>query len=282
MTGYLPTPLSRNHYEFWVNGRCINDPSNLKILSPTSIQLINLKSLRNFECIELVDDFDDTLLSPKCALYVDLNGFMYTSHNIAQGRNIYTGGIKYQFNSNNQQPIHTYTKSIISNPNNKNIERDILDTVDIRSDTTRYDELFNIPSINGVDIYNPKSYHLGLVETPNDKILEMFDTIWRREQCTNPIFPMTHIVDSDNTLLMHSRYSPKDESYILYATASRGYDGFFTLYISKSPSGKIDDSTNTVKILPFIRSGVFVYVDKSYMGLWLHCTLPNISPIKIL
>lgn len=282
MTGYLPTPLSRNHYEFWVNGRCINDPSNLKILSPTSIQLINLKSLRNFECIELVDDFDDTLLSPRCALYVDLNGFMYTSHNIAQGRNIHTGGIKYQFNSNNQQPIHTYTKSIISNPNNKNIERDILDTVDIQSDTTRYDELFNIPSINGVDIYNPKSYHLGLVETPNDKILEMFDTIWRREQCTNSVFPMTHIIDSDNTLLMHSRYSPKDESYILYATASRGYDGFFTLYISKSPSGKIDDSTNTVKILPFIRSGVFVYVDKSYMGLWLHCTLPNISPIKIL
>ena len=282
MTGYLPTPLSRNHYEFWVNGRCINDPSNLKILSPTSIQLINLKSLRNFECIELVDDFDDTLLSPKCALYVDLNGYMYTSHNIAQGRNIHAGGIKYQFNSNNQQPIHTYTKSIISNPNNKNIERDILDTVDIQSDTTRYDELFNIPSINGVDIYNPKSYHLGLVETPNDKILEMFDTIWRREQCTNSLFPMTHIVDSDNTLLMHSRYSPKDESYILYATGSRGYDGFFTLYISKSPSGKIDDSTNTVKILPFIRSGVFVYVDKSYMGLWLHCTLPNISPIKIL
>ena len=189
------------------------------------------------------------------------------------------------FNANNQQPMQTYTRSIISNPNNINLEKDILETVQFNLDNpTYYEELFNIPSINGVDIYSPKSYHLGLIETPNKKILEMFDKIWRREQCTDPLFPSTHIrdlglIDGENVVL-HTRYSGKDDMYVLYASGIS--NGFFTFYISKSPSGKIDDTANTLKILPFIRTGVFVYVDKSVQGRWLHCTHPNVKPIKIM
>jgi hypothetical protein len=68
--------------------------------------------------------------------------------------------------------------------------------------------------------------------------------------------------------------------YVLYASGIS--NGFFTFYISKSSSGKIDDTANTLKILPFIRTGVFVYVDKSVQGRWLHCTHPNVKPIKIM
>ena len=287
MTGYLPTPLSRDHYEFWVNGRCIKDPENIKILSPTSIQLINLKSLRNFECIELVDDFYDGPLSTKGTVYIDLNGKVYASHKLAvgSGEGVYMENIRYMFNANNQQPMHTYTKSIISNPNNKNLEKDILETVVFNQDTpTQYDELLNIPSINGVDIYYPKSYHLGLIETPNKKILEMFDRTWRLEQCTNPLFPTTHMQDlgliDGERIVLHTKYSSKEGMYILYASGVS--NGFFTLYISKSPSSEIDDTANTLKILPFIRTGVFVYVDKSVQGRWLCCTHPNVKPIKIM
>lgn len=287
MTGYLPTPLSRDHYEFWVNGRCVKNPTDIKILSPTSIQLTNLKSLRNFECVELVDDIGDSALSTKGPVYIDLNGKTYASHKLAvnSGESIFMEDIKYMFNANNQQPMQTYTKSIISNPNNRNIEADILETVSFAAENpTYYEELFNVPSINGVDIYSPKSYHLGLIETPNTKILEMFDRVWRREQSTDPLFPSTHMRDlgliDGERVILHSRYSGVDDKYILYATGVA--NGFFTFYISKSPSGKIDDVENTVKILPFIRTGVFVYVDKSLQGKWLHCTHPNVKPIKIM
>lgn len=287
MTGYLPTPLSRDHYEFWVNGRCIKDPSDVVILSPTSIQLLNLKSLRNFECVELVDDFDDSPISTKGPIYIDLNGKTYASHKLAvnSGESVYMEDIRYMFNANNQQPMQTYTKSIISNPNNKNIETDILETISFPNENpTYYEELFNVPSINGVDIYDPKSYHLGLIETPNKEILEMFDRVWRREQCTNPLFPMTHmrelnLIDGEK-IVLHTKYSGKEDMYVLYATGVS--NGFFTFYISNSPSGKIDDTVNTIKIIPFIRTGVFVYVDKSFQGRWLHCTHPNVKPIKIM
>lgn len=287
MTGYLPTPLSRDHYEFWVNGRCIKDPSDIVILSPTSIQLLNLKSLRNFECVELVDDFNDSPISTKGPIYIDLNGKTYASHKLAvnSGESVYMENIRYMFNANNQQPMQTYTRSIISNPNNRNIEKDILETIEFAQDTpTYYEELFNIPSINGVDIYDPKSYHLGFIETPNKKILEMYDRIWRREQCTDPLFPSTHMRDLNlidgEKVILHSKYSGKDDMYVLYATGIS--DGFFTFYISRSASAKIDETAYTLKILPFIRTGVFVYVDKSFQGNWLCCTHPNVKPIKIM
>lgn len=285
MTGYLPTPLSRDHYEFWVNGRCIKDKENLKILSPTSIQLINLKSLRNFECVELVDDTNDSILSTRGPVYIDLDGKTYASMKLTSGKSIYAANVQYSFNANNQQPLHTKTRSIISNPNNKNIERDILETVTFNDPApVSYKELFNVPSINGVDLYDPKSYHLGLIETPNTEILKMFDKVWRREQCTNPVFPSTHMINMNlidgEKVILHSRYSGDLDQYILYATGVSKQ--FFTFYISKSSSAPIDDTENTLKIIPFIRTGVFAYVEKSYQGRWLCCTHPNVKPIKIM
>ena len=42
-----------------------------------------------------------------------------------------------------------------------------------------------------------------------------------------------------------------------------------------------NDIENTMKIIPFIRTGVYVVVDKSYSGMWLHSTMKNCKPIKI-
>ena len=283
MTGYLPTPLSRDHYEFWVNGRYIRN-DDVIILSPTSIQLINLKSLRNFECVELVDDFSDSILSQKSPVYIDLNGQVYGSHKLVSD-NVFMEDVRYSFNANNQQSLQLHTESIISNPNNKNVEKNILETFTSDNDTpTYYDELINVPSINGVDIYNPMSYNLGLIETPNENILGLLDKVWKFEQSTNPLFPTTHmiglvLIDGEH-IILNSKYSGKDNMYILYATGIG--DGFFTFYISNSGNATIDDTENTLKIIPFIRTGVFVYVDKSYQGKWLHCTHPNVKPIKIM
>ena len=287
MTGYLPTPLSRNRYEFWVNGRCIRDAKNVKIISPTAIQLCNLKSLRNFECVELVDDINDSELMVKGPIYVDLNGKTYASHKLAimSGNSISQQDIRYMFNANNQTDLQLYTSNIISNPNNHNVEDDILETLNMNNDNPKYyEDLYNIPSINGVDIFHPRSYHLGLIETPNEEIIKMFDKVWRKEASSNPLFPMSHI-DGLNLLngkriMLHCKYSNKDSMYILYATGVT--DQFFTFYISKKSNGKIDDIQNTLKIIPFIRTGVFVYLDKSYQGRWLCCTHPNVKSIRIM
>lgn len=272
MTGYLPSPLSRDHYEFWVNGRYLRD--EVKIISPTCVQLINLKSLRNFECVELVDDFNDSILTDQHNVYVDINGKTYSSYRLAKNDNtVYSQDIKYTFNANEQEPLQSYTKPVISNPNNKNIEEDIMKTIVSNEDAPE------IPSLNGVDISYLYSQDIGLLEAPNEKILEMFDKVWKYEQTTNPLFPNRHI-NSNKTITLKSKYSIEDDMYILYATGK--IDKSMTLYISNSPSAKIDDTSNTLKIIPFIRNGVFVYVDKQYQGKWLHSTIPNTEPIKIM
>ena len=67
--------------------------------------------------------------------------------------------------------------------------------------------------------------------------------------------------------------------YLVYTSGK--IDKYFTLYISKSSEGVIDDVNNTVKIIPFIKAGTYVLIDSKYMGLWLHSTYPNTQPIHI-
>lgn len=286
MTGYLPTPLSRDRYEFWVNGRCIINQEDVKIISPTSIQLCNLKSLRNFECVELVDDISDSPIVRQGPVYVDLNGKPYASYRLAllSNSSIAQQDIRYTFNANNQKPMQLHTEDIIPNPNNHDVENDILGALKFLEGTKSYNKLYNLPSINGVDIFHPKSYHLGLVETPNEEILKVFDKVWRKEAVSNPLFPMSHfdrlgLIDG-RKLTLHSRYSGKENSYIFYATGVT--DQFFTLYIANRSNGRIDDVTNTLKIIPFIRTGVTVSVDTSFHGKWLCSTHPNTKPVKII
>ena len=284
VTGFIPTPLSRDRYEFWVNGRCIKNKDDIVILSPTSFQLCNLKSLRNFELIELVDDTHDSSILQKGNLYVDLNGQTYSSFKLAMlsNQNITKQDIRYMFNANQHQSIHDYTSNIIGNPNNHNIETDILDDVVIpETETNDYNQLHNVPSINGVSIFHPRTSSFGIMDIPNDDIINLFDNVWKYESLTNPLFDMTHrnsvsLID-DQLIELHVKQS--DEGFIAYAygTASK----YFTLYLSKKSDGKIDDIENTIKIIPFIKTGVYVSIDKSYRGLWLHSTMEHYKPIII-
>jgi hypothetical protein len=95
---------------------------------------------------------------------------------------------------------------------------------------------------------------------------------------------MTHhtgmdLIDGER-INLRVRYSSMLNKYVISTTGV--CDGFFTLYISKTSQGVIDDTSNTVKIIPFIRTGVVVYVDPDCRGNWLCCTHPNVKPIKIM
>ena len=296
MTGYLPTPLTRDRYEFWVNGRCVSDTNDLIILSPTSIQLCNMKSLKNFECIELVDDINtDNDLFREGSLYVDINGNTYSNYRLALLSNsrIRNQDIKFVFNANIHNSISDYTNNIIKAPNNVDVEDDILSYVTLNDNIMDYNKLYNIPSINGITIFHPKLQGLGISEIPNKKIIELFDKVWMLERTTNPIFGMTHKegsgVDDDTSLKLHIKQLTEPHwndvqidttgMFLIYATGP--VEEYFSLYISNTSDGVIDDTTNTTKIIPFIMPGVYILLDKKYQGMWLHSTFGNTKPIHI-
>ncbi len=294
LTGYLPTPLSRDRYEFWVNGRCVKDPKDLIILSPTSIQLCNMKSLRNFEVIELVDDINtDNDLFKQGNLYMDINGNTYGTYKLALLSNsrIRKQNIRYTFNANTHSNVNDHTKDIITNPNNKDLEGDILSYVTFDDSSTDYNRLYNIPSINGITLFHPKLQDLGIEEILNDDIIKQFDMVWKLEETTNPLFMMTHRKDNnkDDVLKLHIKLITEPHwngldidttgMYLIYAAGS--VDKYFSLYISKTSDGVINDTTNTLKIIPFIMPGTYVLIESKYAGMWLHSTYENTKPIHI-
>lgn len=275
LTGYIPTPLSRDRYEFWVNGRQIMNTSDIIILSPTSIQLRNLKSLRNFELIELVENIDDSIFTEDI-IYADINGSTHTSYidALKSNRNIFNQDIRYSYNKELHKPIQDYSNGILSNPNNKNIEVDILDSlITDSSGDTDYNNSYNIPTINGCPIYHPTTTSLGIEDIPKDKILDMLNDVWKYEIMTNPLFSEHHGPSEDGYLKLYINQS--DESFMIQTRGS--YEKYFTLYISKIPNAKIDDTLNTIKIIPFIKIGTIILIDKQYKGMWLNSTVDDIS-----
>jgi uncharacterized protein YlbG (UPF0298 family) len=147
-----------------------------------------------------------------------------------------------------------------------------------------YTELDNKPSINGINIYNMNSTDLGLNEIPINDIIKKYDEVWKKEIIMNPLFIMSHR-DNYKTMdkvILHRRSASALGYPNAIAVYASGYsDKYFTLYISKSSNGKINEIMNTVKVIPFIRVGIYAIIEKEYEGLWLHCTEPNVQSIKI-
>lgn len=297
MTGYLPTPLSRKRYEFWVNGRFISGDKDLLILSPTSIQLRNMKSLKNFECVELVDDVDtDNDLMHKGCVYIDINGNTYSTFKLAMlsNANITKQNIAYVFNANNHEKINDYYRNITEDPNNYDLEEDILSTVTFDTSDTDYNKLYNIPTINGISLFHPKLAGIGISEIDNMDIIKLFDKIWHREAATDPLFINTHRAESNiynekAGLVLHAKEIDEEHWHGLDIVTTGMYavhvtgptDKYFTLYVSQSETGAIDDVQNTLKIIPFMSSSVYILLDQSFHGMWLHSTYPNTDPIHI-
>ena len=286
VTGYIPTPLSRDRYEFWVNGRQIRN-EDIVILSPTTFQLRNLRSLKNFELIELVDDINDNELMKQGTVYMDLDGKTYGSYRLASlsGKAMIDQNIRYLFNTSNHSKLDTYTRSIDNNPNNVDIEEDIMSQL-IMDDAglDMYSELDNKPTLNGVTVYNMSSTDLGLKEIPINDFIEKYDEVWKKESILNPLFMTSHreSYSLNSKLTLHRRSAAAlgyPDSIIVYASGFS--DKYFTLYISKSSNGKINEIANTVKVIPFISTGIYALIEKEYTGYWLHCTEPNVDPIKI-
>lgn len=290
VTGYIPTPLSRDRYEWWVNGRCISD-DNIIILSPTSFQLKNLQSLKNFELVELVEDKNNSEIIREGNVYTDIHGNTYGSYKLAllSGNAMINQDIKYVFNTSNHKSIHDYTKGITGDPKNIDIEDDIFDTIDTTPETTdkvKYNEMYNLPSINGVTVYNMKSGNFGINEISLDELSIILDKVWKKEIMTNSLFVTSHRSSTNDEIEIILHKKPANvvginDNRVFVVYASGLMDKYFTLYITTDPTKKIHNTSATQKIIPFIKVGTYVVLDKKYQGMWLCCSEPNVKPIKL-
>ena len=282
LTGYIPTPLSRDRYEFWVNGRYVSDPNEIIILSPTSFQLRNMTSLKNLEVVELVDDIMDSALTPRGVSYIDIEGNHYGSYvdMMRKRANIVSQSVRYQFNQNTKYSLDEYLPADVRPSNNVDIEPDIMTYITTDEEITSYDQLYNHPTLNGVPIEHNTSASLGLMEYPNMLLLSALDEVWKTERL-NGDMKFSHKGD----YLLHNKQSQflhvvkTDDGFICYTTGVS--DLGFTLFITNSKSDKIDAVGNVLKIMPMLRAGVRIRLDASFEGKWLHSTIPNTNPILI-
>jgi hypothetical protein len=257
-----------------------------------------MKSLRNFECIELVDDVDmDNDLMHQGNVYIDINGNTFSSFKLAMLSNskIRNQNISFVFNANNHDKLNDYWRSIVDNPNNYDLEQDIFSTITFDDSTNDYNSLFNIPTINGISLFHPKLPGLGITEVPNIDIVKEFDKVWKIEATTNPFFMTTHrsdthLTDQNVGLVLHVTHITDSHWHDLSIDTTGMFEihttgpveKYFTLYVSRLENGAIDDVNNTVKIIPFMSSSVYILLDESYQGMYLHSTHPNTNPIHII
>ena len=275
MIGYLPTPLTRERYEFWVNGRCLTNSDNLTILSPTAIQLKNLTSLRNFECIELVDDVDvPNVIMPTGTLYMDLQGNTFTSYPLmlAANQNTRYQSLQYRFYGNLKSNLDHY-QPIDTKPNNLNIEPDILSYIQTDDVVTSYKQLFNLPTINGVTLKYPTTTDLGIMEIPYQKILDIYNETWKKEICTNSLFPLSHMDLMYSSEYVKIKCTIDNGEYRIYTVGI--CDKFFSLYIADTETGSPE------QIIPMLSVGTAIILPTTYRGKWIQCTFPGTDPIEL-
>jgi hypothetical protein len=122
-------------------------------------------------------------------------------------------------------------------------------------------------------------------------ILKMYDRIWKSEAITNPFFMTTHRSESvtSDIITLHVKeiYEPDWNNlttdttgkFVVHITGP--VDKYFSLYVSDLQDGEIDDITHTKKIIPFMTSSVYILLDESYKGMWLHSTHPDTKPVHI-
>lgn len=276
LTGYIPTPLSFDRYEFWINGRYLTK-KNVIITSPTTLQLVNLRSLRNFEVIELCDDYyQDSPTFHRSIVYETLDGKRCSSmkqvmlHNEDASKYV-KQSIRFGFCTNNSSTIDTYLGNYVDNPNNADIEHDIM--LDIVQSSSSYYDI----SINGTTIKNVLLDDLKGIEIDAKMMMEMFNDVWKYERLTDfdmdTSFEYVSDTGDETFIQLHCKYNSEDDTYDVHTSGK--YEGYFSVYITKDPTADISDTDNTERIITVMRLGVTLSIPSEYAGMYLKTTAGN-------
>ncbi len=197
LKGRINKPLNKKYFEFWMNGRLLSD--EVTIISPTKIFLHGLKSLRNFEIIEINRDpneyFSDIFLDVTTNTY----GTPYPIWNFEtyldaaltgklEGDN-YTLKEQEALLSPVWKQVDRDDSAYKDYPINQDLENDILTRVDEYQDISGLSavpyqfSITDLPTIEGVTITGRSLtwQQFGFIPMTEQMIVEMLNEEWKDE-----------------------------------------------------------------------------------------------------
>lgn len=249
LEGKINKPLNRKYFEFWMNGKLLNE--EVTIISPTKIILHGLKSLRNFEIIEINRDsneyFSDSFLEKRQTglgrpfhfwnyeTYLDavLEGKLEKDNYTLEEQEYLLSPVWKQVNSD-----HPSFKDF---PPNMDIEDDVILRVNpedipvIGLTDASYEFLMvDTPTLEGTAITGRgmKFSQFGWRPISDDMIVELLNEEWAEEIKNNPYFP-GHVIISDEAW---------------YGTTARLYDEYGILVHNLNEAAYKVADPNTLRI----------------------------------
>lgn len=197
LNGRINKPLNKKYFEFWMNGRLLSD--EVTIISPTKLFLHGLKSLRNFEIVEINRDpneyFSDIFLDVTTNAY----GTPYPIWNLTtyldaalsgtlEGDN-YTLTEQEALLNPVWKQVERSDSSYKDYPINQDLEDDILLRVDEYQDisglsTVPYQfSIVDLPTIEGVTVTGRSLNwdQFGFIPMTRQMIVEMLNEEWKDE-----------------------------------------------------------------------------------------------------
>jgi len=209
--GKINKPLNKKYFEFWVNGRLMTD--EVTIISPTKLFLHGLKSLRNFEIIEINRDPNEYFSDNFLTYNTSDDGRLYPMWNLTTYLDAALEGNLEGDNYSSEEQEYLLTPvwkqvdrehpEFKNYPPNVDIEEDIL----LRANTSSLDSTEGVPyqfavidppTLEGTALNNRnlKFSDFGFVPFTNDQILNMINEEWA-EEIANGEIPAQSVVSDD-------------------------------------------------------------------------------------
>lgn len=258
LKGKLNKPLNKKYFEFWVNGRLLDD--EVTVITPTKLFLHGLRSLRNFEIIEINRDpneyFSEIFLQVENKNDRPFPRWNYKTYlddalegNL--GKDNYTLDEQEYLLSPVWKQVSVDHPEFKNYPPNINVESDVM----IRSDPSDYpiDNLtkpsyqfivIDQPTLEGTTLVDLKIKFeaLGFKPITNDEIIKMLDEVWADEIESNPYFPKHTIVSENDwygaVAVMYDEYGNTVHSPALAA-----------YHIADTDIIRISTDTNTARVI---------------------------------
>ena len=213
LRGKINKPLNKKYFEFWVNGRLLND--EVTIITPTKIFLHGLQSLKNLEIIEINRDpneyFSDSFLSvEKSDLGRPYERWIYDTYldDALEGEldgDNYTESEQGYLLSPVWKQVERNHPEFKNFPPNSDIEDDILLRIDNYDDWPEIDNplyqfmIIDPPTLEGKPILEQSlSFeHFGFKPISDQMIIDMLNDEWKEEIDNDSKFPEFIIVSDD-------------------------------------------------------------------------------------
>ena len=197
LKGRINKPLNKKYFEFWMNGRLLSD--EVTIISPTKLFLHGLKSLRNFEIVEINRDPNEYFSDIFLGITTNAYGTPYPIWNFTTYLDAALSGTLEGDNytlAEQEALLNPVWKQVDRNdtsykdyPINQDLENDILLRVDKYQDISKLSTLpyqfsiVDLPHIEGVTVTGRSLNwdQFGFIPITAQMIVEILNEEWKDE-----------------------------------------------------------------------------------------------------